>query len=108
MLAFTILSICLVFAIAGRSARRSVMLEEFKVYSGNLVALESEKKSKDLEEYLKGRYYYLANRLSMDFVKGARDYGPVDTNVFKTLAVGKGPTSVTEEYRMFIERIKER
>jgi hypothetical protein len=80
--------------------RRDVWLEDYKIYSGNLMVLTSFKTNAppEIKEFLKGRYYYVANKLSANWLGEVRDYGPVSTN-YLNLGIGKGPTSAQEEYR---------
>jgi len=85
--------------------RKDVWTEDFKIYSGDLIVLSSFETNlpPELKEFMKGRYYYVANKLSDNWLGGSYDYGSVSTNVAR-LAVGKGPTSAQEEYRKFKER----
>src|SRR6266567_821545 len=80
--------------------KRDVWIEEFKIYTGNLTGVTSFETNMppELKEFMKGRYYYLANKLSDSSLGSPYDYGPVSNNVVR-LAVGKGPTSAQEEYR---------
>lgn len=83
------------------------LIREFKVYRGNLnygTYFEEGRLSLDLKEFLKGRYYYLGNRIPLSSLDGAAyDYGQVSTNI-AVLSIGKGPTTGQEEYRLFKQR----
>lgn len=85
---------------------RSDVLEiEFKECQGNMVMLTywESNQTPELKEYVKARYYYLANKVSKDFVSPPRDFGAVSTNA-ETLAVFKGPSSGQMEYLNFLQR----
>ena len=85
--------------------RRDVRIEDFKVYRGDLIAVTSFETNvpPELTDFLKGRYYYVANRLSKSRLGNPYDYGEIGTNRAR-LAIGKGPTSAQAEYRRFKER----
>ncbi len=57
----------------------------------------------ELKEFIKGRYYYCANKIPKSWLGSPYDYGPVSTNLWN-LTAEKGPTSAQEEYRKFRER----
>lgn len=54
-------------------------------------------------EFMKGRYYFLANKVSAGWLGSPYDYGAVSTNV-GCFAVGKGGTSAGWEYQQFKAR----
>jgi hypothetical protein len=91
---------------AYRRGRRDVLISDFKTYSANTVALKfSNNYSADLKDFLKGRYYFCANRVPNDILKGSEhDYGPASTN--SSLVIGKGPTTPQWEYQVFTNRVK--
>ena len=80
-------------------------MNEFKTYDANLTTMCSFAGvyPSELKEFLKARYYYLANYLSARRLGRPYDYGPTATNISE-LVVGKGPTTAQEEYRKFKER----
>jgi hypothetical protein len=88
--------------LAYRQGRNDVWISEFKVYQGNLIGVTSfhTQHSADLKEFLKGRYYYLGNRIPESWLGSPYDYGTVSTNV-SDLAVGKGDTGARYEYQLF-------
>ena len=104
MAVYPALAIALIIA-AYLKGRRDVWIHEFKIYNGALVMLTNFKRSDtgELKEYLKGRYYYCANKIPASWLGSPYDYGPVNTNVIH-LSVGKGPTTANEEYRKFMQR----
>jgi len=57
----------------------------------------------ELKDYIKARYYYLANRIPKDWVGTPHDYGPIETNI-QHIAVFKGPSSGQLEYIDFLKR----
>ena len=85
--------------------RRDVWIWEYKVYQANLLILTEWHTNEPpiLEEFIKGRYYYLANKIPKNWLGTPYDYGSVSTNV-AFLGVGKGDTSAGNEYRIFKER----
>lgn len=96
-----------VVAIVGAywNGRNDVLIREFKECQGNLSTLTQWETNHppELKEFVKARYYYLANQIPKKWVGNPHDYGEVSTNVAH-LAVFKGPTSGREEYRKFLER----
>ena len=91
--------------LAYKQGRDDVWVAEFKIYNGNLVGIDSDniQYSDDLKEFLKGRYYYLANKIPNGWLGSPFDYGAVGSKI-KHLAVGKGPTSAQYEYQLFKEK----
>jgi hypothetical protein len=85
--------------------RNDVLIAEFKQYSANLLALTQYETNQppELKDFVKARYYYLANRTPKSWVGRPYDYGAVSTNLVH-LTCFKGPTSAQEEYRLFLER----
>ncbi len=57
----------------------------------------------ELEEYVKARYYYLANRIPKSGLGNPHDYGAVSTNI-QHLAVFKGPSSGQAEYLEYLQK----
>lgn len=88
-----------------RWGQQSVWKTAFKECHAHLQTLTQWETNRppELREYLKARYYHLANRVPKEFVGEPRDYGPVDTNV-ATLAVFKGPSSGQLEYAAYRQR----
>ena len=86
------------------------MIDEFKTYHANLVALElraNDRGTEEVKEFVKARYYYLGNRIPRNWLPLTNlDHGPVSTNALADLTVGKGPTTASEEYRKFKESIQ--
>lgn len=84
--------------------RGNVRIEEYKIYEANLIRLQhfETNASPELKDFMKGRYYYLANRIPKSWMSTPYDYGQVSTNMH--LAVGKGDTGPQYEYRIFKER----
>jgi hypothetical protein len=105
-LGLTLLVVLAVGFGAYHMGQRDVWLSEFKTYDGNLVYVNylHTNYSPELKEFLKARYYYLANRIPKSWLVGSHDYGPVATNV-SALTVGKGPTTSAVEYPKFKERL---
>jgi len=98
-----------VFAMVGAyvKGRRDVLVNEFKHYDANMVDLTywETNHPAELKEFVKARYYYLANRIPKSWVGRPHDYGAVSTNVIH-LTGFKGPSSAREEYRVFLERFR--
>jgi hypothetical protein len=88
--------------VAYLQGRKAVWISEFKTYQGNMVTFDRRRYSEDLAEFMKARYYYLANRIPSSWV-AYRDYGQVSTNI-SLLVIGKGPTTAEEEYRAYKAR----
>jgi len=85
--------------------RRDVWIWEYKIYSADLIRLTEFDTNypPELKEFVKGRYYYVANKVPRGWLGSPYDYGPVATNL-SSFPVGKGDTSAQNEYRMFKER----
>ena len=85
--------------------RRDVWIMEFKECQGNMLTLTvwETNHPPELKEFVKARYYYLANKIPKSWVGRPYDYGAVSTNVIH-LTGFKGRTSGQEEYRLFLER----
>jgi len=95
----------LIFVGAFFEGRKDVWENEFKECQANMLTLtywETNQPPK-LKEYIKARYYYLANKVPKDFVGEPKDFGAVSTNV-ADLAVFKGPSSGQAEYLNFLQR----
>ncbi len=90
---------------AYKRGRNDVWIAEYKIYEGNLVQLTYVQTNQPLElgEFMKGRYYYLANKIPRSWLGSPYDFGPVNTNVTR-LGVGKGPTTPQHEYAIFKEQ----
>lgn len=84
--------------------RENVWIEEYKIYDGDLIQVQHFETNlpPELGEFMKGRYYYLANKVPKSWLGAPYDYGQVSTNML--LAVGKGDTGPRYEYRIFKER----
>lgn len=81
--------------------QEDTLTAELKVYYGNLVAANVPADSA-LVDFLKARYYYLANRIPDNRRPyPARDFGPITNMIAKTLAIGKGPTGADAEYKVY-------
>lgn len=85
--------------------RNDVWVAEFKTYQGDLVVVNylDDRHSDDLKEFMKGRYYYLANKIPNSWLGSPYDYGTVSTNIAH-LGIGKGPTSPQHEYELFKQK----
>ena len=85
--------------------RNDVWIGEFKECQGNMLTLTvwETNHPPELKEFVKARYYYLANKIPKSWLGNPHDYGEVSINVAH-LAVFKGQTSGQEEYRRFLER----
>lgn len=85
--------------------RNDVWKNEFKECRANMLMLTywETNQPPELKEYIKARYYYLANKVPKDFIGEPRDFGAVSTNV-AGLAVFKGPSSGQAEYLNFLQR----
>lgn len=90
--------------------RKDALIDDFKTYHANLVALESRatsREAEELKEFVKSRYYYFGNRIPRDWLPLTNlDHGPVSTNALADLTIGKGPTTASEEYRKFKEAMQ--
>ena len=85
--------------------RRDVWVNEFKTCQAHMTALTywETNQPPELREYVKARYYYLANRIPKEWLGNPKDFGDVSTNV-DHLATFKGPSSGHSEYRDFLVR----
>jgi hypothetical protein len=85
--------------------RKDVWENEFIECRANLLELTQWETNQppELKEYVKARYYYLANKISDRSFVNPCDYGPVNTNV-QHLAIFKGPSSGQAEYLDFLQR----
>lgn len=77
-------------------------IEEFGTYRASLSHCHDfpEARNVPLEDFLKARYYYLANNIPEDWLGSPVDYGPVN---FQRLVIGKG-TSPEREYQLFKQK----
>src|SRR6059058_1071630 len=82
--------------------RDDVWVAEYKIYEANLIELEYFETNQPpaLNEFMKGRYYYLANKIPQSDLGSPYDFGPVST-IVAHLGVGKGPTAPQHEYELF-------
>ncbi len=94
-----------VAAVAYIKGRNDVWIAEYKTYDANLIGLNNFETNHppELKEFMKARYYYLANKIPRTWLGSPFDYGPVSTNVAH-LAIGKGPTTAKHEYELFKEQ----
>jgi hypothetical protein len=87
--------------------REDALIDDFKTYHANLVALESKVSNlgaEEVKEFVKARYYYFGNRIPKGWLPLTNlDHGPVSTNALAGLTIGKGPTTASEEYHKFKE-----
>jgi hypothetical protein len=92
-------------AAAYQRGKQSVWLAEYEMYQEDLIQIKYFKTNEPsaLTEFMKGRYYYLANRISSRDLGNPYDFGPVDTNI-SHIGVGKGPTTPQHEYDLFKEK----
>jgi hypothetical protein len=99
------LIVLLVAFAAYNKGRNDVWIAEFKTYDANLIQLQYFQTNlpPDVKEFMKGRYYYLANKIPQAWLGSPYDYGQVSTNVAH-LNVGKGPTTAQHEYELFKEK----
>jgi len=100
-----LVGILAVAVISYLKGRNDVWVAEFKTYDGDLITLNlyEGRHSDDLREFMKGRYYYLANKIPESWLGSPYDYGVVSTNVAH-LGIGKGPTSPQNEYELFKQK----
>ena len=84
--------------------KTDVWISEFKIYDANLNNVQhfGSNAPPELKEFMKGRYYYLANEIPKSWLGTPYDYGLVSTNMH--LAIGKGDTGPKYEYQVFKER----
>jgi len=85
--------------------RRDVWILELKTYEGNLIVVQNFQTNlpPQLGEFLKARYYFLANKVPRNWMP-TKNYGPVSDEVAK-LGIGKGPTTAKHEYESFKLRL---
>ena len=91
--------------VAYMKGRNDVWIAEYKIYEANLLQLKffETNHPAELTEFMKGRYYFLANKIPRSWLGSPYDFGPVSTNVAH-LGVGKGPTNPQHEYELFKEQ----
>lgn len=99
LLCVVLLTVIMGSYVKGRS---DVWNMEYKTYEENLITLKyfETNKSPELSDFMKARYYYLANKLSRSLLGSPYDFGPVGTNAAH-LGIGKGPTTPLHEYELF-------
>jgi len=87
--------------------RNDVWISEFKIYESNLIMIQNFDTNlpPELKEFMKGRYYYLGNRVPRVWLGIPYDYGLPMTNS-SHLIIGKGDTGPQYEYRVFHKRSK--
>ena len=85
--------------------RRTVLITEFKQYSGNMLTLTQWETNHppELKDFVKAHYYRLANQIPEDWVGTPSNYGPVSTNI-SHLTAFKGPSNAQLEYQEFLRR----
>src|SRR5690242_1939159 len=84
VIAILVLAIVFASVLSYIIGKQNAYYSEYEVTSANLVLVNgifSNNCPSELREYLKGRYYYLANRISPRERSFWHDYGPVSTNV---------------------------
>ena len=86
-----------------RKGKSDAAIESFDTYRGDLIIYYGfpEFRKIELQDFLKARYYYFANRVPSGYLESPYDYGNVD---FKGLSIGKGPTMPQHEYQVFKEK----
>ena len=82
--------------------RNDVWISEFKIYDSNLIKIQHFETNQpaELREFMKGRYYYLANRIPESWLGNPYDYRQVSTNVVH-LSIGKEDAGAQHEYERF-------
>lgn len=92
---------------AYEKGRQACLIAEFKVYQSNLTMIGAEQHTDELREFLKGRYYYLANRIPSDWLPINRaDFGAPQDEFLGTLSLGKEAMSPQTEYKQFLVRVE--
>ena len=83
-----------------RAGRNDAVIEDFKVYNAGLVDYYGfpEDRKIELQDFLKARYYYFANRVPANVLGEPYDFGSVD---FKGMAVSRELTTPKHEYELF-------
>lgn len=100
-----ILAILVGLTAAYLRGRRDVFVNEFKECEANMLVLSAWETNQppELREYVKARYYYLANRIPKTYLGNPKNFGDVSTNL-DHIAVFKGPSSGHSEYRDYLIR----
>lgn len=82
--------------------RTDVWISEFKVYDANLIKMQhfETNASPELREFMKSRYYHLANKIPESWLGSPYDYGQVETNTMHFVA-GKDDTGPRYDYQLF-------
>ena len=82
--------------------RNDVWISEFKIYDANLILVQhfETNLAPEIKEFMKGRYYYLANKIPINWLGSPYDYGQVSNSV-SHLNIGKGDTGAQYEYGLF-------
>jgi hypothetical protein len=90
---------------AYNKGRDDVWISEFKLYDANLIKIQHFETNipPELKEYMKGRYYYLANKIPNNWLGNPYDYGEVNSNVIH-LVIGKGDIGPRYEYEIFKQK----
>jgi len=83
-----------------RAGKTDASVDDFKIYDGWLIGYYGfpEDRKIELQDFLKARYYYFANRVPANVLGEPYDFGSVD---FRGAAIGKDLTSPKHEYELF-------
>lgn len=103
---FYIITITIAVYTAYMKGRNDVWLSEYEVAKSNILLATqfyTNECSPDLRDFLKCRYYYLANKIPAGSLDGVYDYGSISTNI-DYLNVGIEMTSAQREYRLFQQK----
>ena len=94
--------ILVMVVLAYLKGRNDVWISEFKIYDGNLINIQNFETNTppEVKEFMKARYYYLANKIPESWLGSPYDYGQVSTNI-QHLVSGKGDTGPRYEYQVF-------
>ena len=80
--------------------RTDASIDDFKVYNAWLISYYGfpDNRKIELQNFLKARYYYFANRVPASVLGEPYDFGDVN---FTGAAIGKDLTSAQHEYELF-------
>lgn len=89
-----------------QNGRKSVLINDFKIYATNLTMVGSDEFSEDLREFWKARLYYIGDRIPIDWIpKEHMDFGQSKTNILRHMSRGKESMMPQTEYERFRKRI---
>jgi hypothetical protein len=106
--ALVVVVLCLAFYLLGlKAGRDSQLRQDFLIASYNNTVLDkSSLVDPTLAAYLRGRLYYLANKVNQRHWGPHPDRGPVDHDDLRGLVIGKGAAPPEAERSQMLRTLK--